>query len=226
MTQSIHSSVKNGDDNFVLQEDIQAFIDKFQKHDAVIITALRKPYKYKLPVLQNNQALYMALFALNYPIQELDNSYIKDYKKILNLDNDFFTGSYLVVNRFNKPDFIKTMAQLATYFGQEFIFVIQGGKNPKGYLLGTAKLIPNIKQKHRIKTGQIIYFPQCYSLIGNPKFFTDHRHIQFYFTGAINDEKIGHSEMRNVFQPANWLGRWWYSSMGKKVLKEIGILCP
>ena len=79
------------------QADIFHFIQKFKKQDAVIITALRDD-EHKETVLDNNKDLYSALFALNYPITELDSSYIKDYQKILNLGNDFFTGSYLVVN--------------------------------------------------------------------------------------------------------------------------------
>lgn len=199
-------------------QDIEHFINKFQKHDAVIITALQQPYKYKQPILENNRALYSALFALNYPITELRSSYIKDYQKILGLEDDFFTGSYLVVNRFNKSDFMDNLAKLAQYYGQPHIFVIQGGKNPKGHLLIT-------KEKGKLKLGQTIDFPDCMKVIGNPKFFKAYRNRDFYFTGAIkNDSKIGNSDMKGVYQPANWLGRWACSSMGKRVLKEVGIL--
>ncbi|STZ56399.1 Uncharacterised protein [Moraxella lacunata] len=127
MNKSNRVSIKNSTP-ILFKQDIECFIHKFQKHDAVIITALRDDfYKYKQPILNNNRALYSALFALDYPITELDSSYIKDYQKLLKLNNDFFMGSYLVVNRFNKPDFIETMVKLANYYGQEFIFVIQGG---------------------------------------------------------------------------------------------------
>lgn len=122
MNKSNRVSVKNSIP-ILFQQDIEYFIHKLQKHDAVIITALHDDfYKYKQPILENNKALYSALFALGYPITELDSSYIKDYQKLLKLNNDFFMGSYLVVNRFNKPDFIETMAKLANYYGQKFIF--------------------------------------------------------------------------------------------------------
>lgn len=208
-------------------QDIEHFINKFQKHDAVIITALRDFYKYKLPVLENNKKLYSALFALGYPITDLNHStYIKDYQDLFHRESKFlFTGSFLVVNRFDESDFIDNMAKLAQYYGQPHIFVIKGGKNPSAYLLGTAKIIPNQKQKSKINTGQIIPFPECYPLIGNPKFFRAYRNRDFYFTGAIkNDSKIGNSDMKGVYQPANWLGRWACSSMGKRVLKGVGIL--
>lgn len=200
------------------QAGIEHFIHKFQKHDAVIITALRDDfYKYKQPILDNNKALYSALFALNYPITELKGSYIKNYQKILKLDDDLFMGSYLVVNRFDKPDFIENMAKLANHYGQKHIFVIQGGKNPKGYVFITT-------EKGQLKLGQMIDFPKRCGFIGYPEFFKHHCHRDFYFTGAMNDSKIGNSDMRGVYQPANWLGRWAMSSMGKRVLKEAGVL--
>lgn len=215
MNELSRSSVKNTHNLF--QDDIEHFIQKFQKHDAVIITALRKTYKYKQPILENNRALYRALFALGYPITELKSSYIDDYHKKFKLQDNFFMGSYLVANRYDVPDFIETMVKLANYFGQEFIFVIQGGKNPKGYLLGT-------KENGKLKLGQVMYYPECHSLMKNPKFFKPYRNRKFHFTGAMKDSKILNSQMQGVYQPANWLGRWACSTMGKRVLREVGIL--
>ncbi|UZA42554.1 hypothetical protein LP090_10200 [Moraxella bovis] len=218
MNKSNRVSIKNST-SILFKQDIECFIHKFQKHDAVIITALHDDfYKYKQPILNNNRALYSALFALGYPITELDSSYIKDYQKLLKLNNDFFMGSYLVVNRFNKPDFIETMAKLANYYGQEFIFIIQGGENSKEYLLGT-------KEKGRLKLGQRLFYPECHFLMNNPKFFKPYRNRKFYFTGAMKDSKILNSQIQGVYQPANWLGRWACSTMDKRVLRKIGILC-
>lgn len=194
------------------QADIFHFIQKFKKQDAVIITALRDN-EHKETVLDNNKDLYSALFALNYPITELDSSYIKDYQKILNLDNDFFTGSYLVVNRFGKSDFIDNMTKLAQYYGQPHIFVIKDGKHPTAYLLGT-------QDPHM---GQFMNYPDCHEHIGNPKFFKKYRQRDFYFTGAMKDGHLTNSQMVGVYQPTNWLGRMACSSMGKRVLRQVGI---
>ncbi|WP_066803400.1 hypothetical protein [Moraxella oblonga] len=217
MNKSIHSSVQN-DTHVSFKANIDKFIHKFQTHDAVIITALRDDfYKYKQPILKNNQALYSALFALGYPMIELASSYIKDYQKVLNLNDNFFMGSYLVINRFDKPDFVDNLAKLANHYGQPHIFVIQGGKTPKGHLLIT-------KEKGKLTFGQIVNFPEGYELIGNPEFFKPYLNRDFYFTGVMNDSKITNSNMEGIYQPANWLGRWAVSSMGKCVLKEVGIL--
>lgn len=221
MNKSVRSSVKNNTNTQnPLQKDIECFIHKFQQHDAVIITALRDDfYKYKQPIFDNNKELYSALFALGYPITELDNSYIKDYTKLLKSNRNYFhRGSYLVVNRFDQPDFIENLMKLAQYYGQQSIFVIQGGVNPKGYLLG-------VQSKGRLKLGQKLFYPECHDLIGNPKFFEELKDRKFYFTGEIKDSNIGNSQMVDVgFQPNNWLGRWACSSMGKRVLKKAGIL--
>lgn len=225
MHQSSRASIQNQHKSCSFQADIEHFINQFKQHDAVIITALRDFYKYKQPILEDNKALYCALFALGYPITDLNHStYIKDYKDTFLSENHIFTGSFLVVNRFNKPDFIENMAKLAQYYGQEHIFVIKSGEYPSAYLFGTAKIIPNIKRKMKIQTGQMIHFPECYHLIGNPQFFKIYRQQHFYFTGANKDGHIGNSEMHDVYQPANWLGRWACSAMGKQVLKKAGIL--
>lgn len=201
------------------QTDIENFINKFQQHDAVIITALHTNfYKHKQQILDNNKDLYSALFAKQYPITELRNSYIDNFEQKLHLNDDCFHGSYLVVNRLNAEDFVDNLAKLAQFYQQEHIFVIRGGDKPTAFLLGT-------KNSGKIHLGQIIPYPECHALIGNPEFFRQFLHQKFYFTGAIKDNKISRSEMVGVgFQPSSWLGRWACASMGKKVLRKVGIL--
>lgn len=208
MNKPVNSCVQNDNAERSYLADIEHFINKFKKYDAVIITALRDFYKYKNPILDDNKSLYSALFALGYPITDLNHSiYIKDFKDTFAGTKYLFTGSFLVVNRFNKPDFIENMAKLAQYFGQPHIFVIKGGENPSAYILGTEKPTLSTQRRAKIKTGQIIDFPDCYRLIGNPRFFSVYRNQKFYFTVAIkNDDKIGNSQMKGVYQPANWLG--------------------
>lgn len=207
---------KNSDDDVLTN-----FIHKFQQYDAVIITTFTQYDKYQQvsdgQVFSNNH-LFCACFAKGYAIHRVAGTYIP-----YQTDRKLETHSFIVINKVNDIAFLTNLEKIAQAFEQDSILVIQHGKQPTAYLLGTNN------------TGKLgLGNTEALNLLGeNPNvnihFFRPLNHRKFYFADLplnIKDKnQWRHYELARIQDgyPQNVMGLTAASSIGKRFLRTIGV---
>lgn len=192
------------------ESSMTRFISKFQKHDAVIMTA----YRGGLTKAENkarNAELFSALFAKGYSITKVKGSYIENYQE----DNqkEVSEQSFVVVNHNDDKDFKKVVEKLGQKYDQDSILIINGGEKPTAYLLGTNDAdFPGKGKKVEFNNVK-------FNRYADVEFFTRLGGNKFHFTESYDRKQ---HELENGY-PNGSLGRMACKRQGKEILESIGI---
>ena len=90
--------------DFLTESSVTRFINKFQNHDAAIITAHRGEYNHKENQARNKK-LFSALYSKGYSVTSAKGSYVEN--KGHHNEKEVSEHSFVVVNHKHDPDFHK-----------------------------------------------------------------------------------------------------------------------